>query len=74
MEDIGTLNSGLSMEFRGVRDLEEDVLHDVRAVRPLELERLALEEHVVESPSLCGEDRWEALLTLLDEEGEINGA
>lgn len=35
-------HSGLSVELSGVRNLEQDVLHDVRSVFHLELERLAL--------------------------------
>src|SRR2546428_8421410 len=45
------------MEFRRVGDLEQHVLHHVAAERALELERLALEEHVVEAPGLGGERR-----------------
>jgi len=52
VEGVGDLNSGLGMEFGREGDLEENVLHDVRSIRALELERLALEENVVEAPGL----------------------
>jgi len=42
----------LGVEFGGVGDFEEDVLHHVAAVGPLELEFPAFEQHVVEAP--CG--------------------
>ncbi len=45
-------DGGLGVEFGGVGDLEEDVLHHVAAVRTLELEIPAFEQHVVEAP--CG--------------------
>lgn len=68
------LDGGLGVELGGEGDLEEDVLHDVRAVGALELERLALKENIVEAPGLGGQDGGETLLTLLDEEGEVDGA
>ncbi|MNI30814.1 hypothetical protein D3C73_846730 [compost metagenome] len=48
----GAFHSGLRMEFRRERDLEQHVLHHVAAIRPLELERLPLEQHVVKAPGL----------------------
>ncbi len=72
VEGDGALNGGLRVELGG-NELEEDVLHDVRAVRALELELLALEENVVETPGLGGQDRVVTLLTLLDEESEVDG-
>lgn len=42
MNGVRRLDSGLSVEFGGIRDLEEDVLHDVGPKRHLELEWLAL--------------------------------
>src|SRR5256885_1874567 len=53
----GAFHRGLRMEFRRVGDLEQHVLHHVAAERALELERLALEEHVVEAPGLVAERR-----------------
>src|SRR5882672_9153308 len=44
----------LGVELGGEGDLEEDVLDHVAAVGALELERLPLEEHVVEAPGLRG--------------------
>ena len=40
------------MEFGRKADLEQHVLHHVAAVRTIELERRALEQHVVEAPCL----------------------
>ena len=56
VEGVSNLYGCLGMELCGEGDLEEDVLHDVRSVRALELERLALEEDVVEAPCLGGQD------------------
>ena len=42
MQNMCRLDGRLCVELGGVRDLEEHVLHDVRAVRHLELEWLAL--------------------------------
>lgn len=56
-----------------VGDLEEDVLHDVAAVWALELERLALEEDVVETPDGGGEDGGNTGLTLGDLQDEVDG-
>lgn len=42
---VRSLDGGLSVEFGGVGDLEEDVLHNVGAKRHLELEWLALIDH-----------------------------
>ena len=57
-----------------VRDLEQDVLHDIVTVGPLEVELVAFEEDVVESPALRGEDAWEAHFAALDEVREVDGA
>ena len=46
------LDAGLPVKRRRVRDLEQHVLDHVAAERPLETERLALEQHVVEAPGL----------------------
>ncbi len=73
MNDVSGLDGGLRVELGWVGDLEEHVLHHVRAERALELERFALEEHVVEAPRLCGEHRREARLALLDEVGKVDG-
>jgi hypothetical protein len=42
VDRVGGFHSRLSMEFGRVRDLEENVLHDVRSVLLLELKLLAL--------------------------------
>ena len=46
-------HGGLGVELGRIRDLEQHVLHHVAAVGPLELERLALEQHVVEAQVLA---------------------
>ena len=61
-------------ELGGERDLEENVLHDVRSVGALELELLSLEEDIVESPGLGGKDGGDAHLAALDGDGEVDGA
>lgn len=48
--------------------------HNIGTVRALELERLALEEDVVEAPGRDGEDSRDAHLSPLDEEREVDGA
>jgi hypothetical protein len=65
---------GLRVEFRGERDLEEHVFHHVAAVGALELERVALEEDVIEAPGLGGEHRGIAHLALLRDEREAHRA
>lgn len=42
MEGVCSLNSSLCVELSRVRDLEEYILHNVRAIRALELEWFAL--------------------------------
>jgi len=55
VEGVGNLDGRLGVELCGEGDLEENVLHDVGSVGALELERLALEEDVVEAPGLGGQ-------------------
>ena len=69
VHDVGGLDGRLRVELGRIRYLEEHVFHDVRAVRALELERAALEEHVVEAPRLCGQHRGQARLAALAEVG-----
>ncbi len=57
MQLHGTFDCGLRMEFRREGNLEQHVFHDVRTVGALELEFLALEQHVVETPGLCRQGR-----------------
>jgi hypothetical protein len=73
VQDVSSLDGSLSVEFSRVRDLEENILHNVLSVWALELEWTTLEEHIIESPSLGGQDGWETHLTLLNEKGEIDG-
>jgi hypothetical protein len=54
IQDVSSLYSSLSVEFSRVRDLEENVLHDVLSVWALELEWTTLEEYIIEAPSLGG--------------------
>lgn len=42
VDNVRRFNSGLCMEFRWVRDLEENIFHDIRAIWPLELEGFTL--------------------------------
>ena len=67
------LHGGLRVEFRREGDLEQHVLHHVAAVGALELERAALEEHVVEAPGLGGEHRGIAHLAGARDEREAHG-
>src|SRR6267142_6191955 len=53
----GAFHCRLRVELRRIGDLEQHVLHHVAAERALELELLALEEHVVEAPGLGSERR-----------------
>ena len=55
VEGVGNLDGRLGVELGGEGDLEENVLHNVGSVGALELERLALEEDVVEAPGLGGQ-------------------
>jgi hypothetical protein len=61
------------IELTRVGDLEEDVLHDIAAIGALELELLALEEDIIETPDGSGQDSRNALLTLQDLESQVNG-
>lgn len=62
------------MALTWVGDLEEDVLHDIGAVWALELEGLALEEDIVETPDWGGEDGWDTWLATGDLEDKVHGA
>ena len=48
---------GLGVEFGRKTDLEQDVFHDITAEWALELERLAFEGHIVETPGFSGQCR-----------------
>lgn len=74
VEDHGGFTRRLGVEFGWVGDLEEHILHHVRAVRALELERLRLEEHVVETPSLGRQDGRDTAHAFLDHQCEVDGA
>jgi hypothetical protein len=71
VDEVCGLDGRLRMELGRVRDLEEHVLHHVRAVRALERKRAALEEHVVEAPRLGAQHRGQAALAALGEVGEV---
>jgi hypothetical protein len=49
MNNVRRLHGGLRMELGGVGNLEKNILHDVRAIWNLELERLALNDDTVQS-------------------------
>lgn len=49
-----------------VRNLEEDVLHDIASVGALELELVALEQHIVEAPDRGRQDGGDTGLALHD--------
>src|SRR5436190_204519 len=51
--DVG----GLGVQCRVVRNLEDNVLHDVAAVRPQESEHLFLQQLVVEAPAVIDQHR-----------------
>ncbi len=70
----GALYRRLGMELGGERDLEQHVLHDVRAVRPLKLELVALEQDVVEAPGLGREHRGIAHLAFHGDERQAHCA
>ena len=73
MQGHGSLTGSLRVEFSWVRDLEEDVLHDVASVWALELELLAFEENIVETPDLSGEDRVDGSnTTILHHKSEVD--
>ncbi len=74
MELHRRLDRGLRVELGREGDLEEHVLHHVAAEGALELELLALEEHVVEAPGLRGEHRRIAHLAGLRDEREAHRA
>lgn len=67
------LDGGLGVELGRVGDLEQDVLHDVAAIGTLELELLALEEDVVETPGGSRQDGRDTLLALHDLESQVDG-
>ena len=62
------------MELGREGDLEQHVLHHVATVGPLELEFVALEQHVVKAPGLGGQYGWVAHLAGLRDEREAHGA
>src|SRR5471032_3404470 len=63
----------LRVEFSWEGDLEQDVFHHVRTVWTLELELVALEEHVVEAPCFSGQNRRIAHLARLRDQRETHG-
>ena len=62
----GRLDRSLRMEL-GRHELEQHVFHNVRAVWTLELERLALEKHVVKAPRFGRQHRVVPALAALHE-------
>jgi hypothetical protein len=63
------------MELGGKRDFEEDVLHNVAAVRSLELEFISVEEDIIEAPDLCSKNGRNTLdSAILDDKSQIDSA
>ena len=56
VEGVGNFHGSLGVELGREGNLEENILHDVSSVGTLEFERFALEENVVEAPSLGRQD------------------
>ena len=52
VNNVGGFNRGLSVELGGVRDLEQNILHDIGGVRHRKLERLALNTSAVSAFNL----------------------
>lgn len=73
VEGVGDFYGRLGVELGREGDLEENILHNVRSVGTLELEWFALEENIVEAPSLGRQDRGHACLSLFDEERDVHG-
>lgn len=74
VETLGGLDGGLRVEFGGVGDLEKDILHHVAAVWALELEFLAAEVDVVETPDWSGENGGDTTLTAEDLQAHVDSA
>jgi hypothetical protein len=90
VDDFGGLDGGLRVEFgcsivsfihgivqiklTGVGDLEENVLHDVATVRALELELVALEQDIVETPDRGRENGVDTTLALLNLQDQVDSA
>jgi hypothetical protein len=55
-----------------IRDLEENVLHDIAAIASLELEWLSTKVDVVETPGRSRENRRQTLLALENLEDEVH--
>ncbi len=68
----GGLYGGLRVELGRITDLEQNILHHVGAVRPLEAEGPAAKEDIVKSPVLGGEHGGITHLSGPDHEGETN--
>ena len=62
---------GFCMVLTGIRDLEENVLHNVAAISSLELKRLTAKVDVLEAPGGSRMDSGQALLTLHDLQHEV---
>ncbi|CAB3773046.1 hypothetical protein LMG29739_06363 [Paraburkholderia solisilvae] len=65
---------GLRVELGRKRNLEQHVFHHVRTVRTLELECIAVEQHVVEAPRLRTQHRRIAHLAGLRDQREAHRA
>ena len=68
------LDRRLRVKLRRKRDLEQHVLHDVRAQGALERDRPAFEQHVLKAPPLRGQRRRVAHLAGASEQGMPHAA
>ena len=68
MQRHRALHRGLRVELRRKADLEQHVFHHVAAERLRQRERLALEQHVLETPGLRAQRRWIAHFALQREQ------
>src|SRR6202012_1283184 len=68
------LHRGLRMELRRITDLEENILHYIRAVSALKHKRPAAKEHIVKSPTLRGQHRGITYLSRPHHEGKTHSA
>ena len=74
MQRHRALHGGLRVELGREADLEQHVFHHVAAERLRERERLALEQHVLETPGLRGQRRGISHLALEREQRVAHGA
>jgi hypothetical protein len=74
MDDMGSLDGRLSVEFGRIANLEEDIFHNVTSIWSLELEGLALEQDIIEAPGLGCQYGIKANLSFLYEKSKIDSS